>query len=914
MNRFGQHSGWVRGLDLLGFDRGRARRRKARRPDPGSWVEFLEDRRLLATTANSIENLTGVAVSAVQGLASSPDVATFTSANSAAVATDYSATINWGDGTATTAGTIMKDSSGVFHVSGTHDYTGVGSFTPVVTIADSNGTVDATGAFYQTNLVSSVSGNAAIQDANLIDPWGLYSNSPYTWASDEGSSLATEYDLTGPTTESTTVTIPSGHPTGIIYNSNPAIDVSPSTPAQFLFATLGGTIAGWASGGSATTLATVAGAEFTGLASDSVTTGSSVLTTTNYLYATDFTGSTGAHGIDVFDPSFNSVTGTGGPFNGKFSDPNLPAGFEPFSILGQYGSQGALIVAYARPSGTGSLTGTGGYIDEFDTSGNLIKTIVSDPAGTNLNGPWGMTTAPPQGFGTFNNDLLVGNFGGGSGTAPGGTITAINVTTDSIDGTIDGASGSPLVNAGLWGIQSNWRSLPVTYPQLPLSGDSLYVSAGIDSQAQGLLAQVWFAPAASATVVNLSPSNPQPTVIAIPGQLFAGPVAFFTDSDTSQTVSNFNATISWGDALPDSPGTIIPLSTPGLFEVVGAHIYSVGVTYHIGIELELNSSVGINIGNTAFVSDVPNTILSVTGKLDAGSSSEVSSTEEITDAGRPEFVGTTSRPDATISLYATASGSSTPIPIGTGTSDAAGAWSITANQPLTDGSYAITAAATDPTGQTLTGTATIVPDLVIDTVGPKVTGVSVDRKHRLIAVTFQDYGGSNNAAVGLDMASVADAVNYQLVATQHPQVRVGRLTVASVTTGTTAGTETVTLKVRGTTPLRGGRYALRIDSESAAHSSGIQDKAGNALDGEFSGTLPSGNGVPGGDFVARLSALASASLGGSPGLSITRARFGHAPTRVLRHRESPRLTIVASSRPVRVVWLSATATAPAPRV
>ncbi len=109
-------------------------------------------------------------------LATTPDVATFTSADSAAVASDYSATINWGDGTATTAGTITEDSSGVFHVSGTHDYTGVGSFTPVVTIADSNGTVDATGAFYQTNLVSSVSGNAAIQDTNLINPWGLYTN------------------------------------------------------------------------------------------------------------------------------------------------------------------------------------------------------------------------------------------------------------------------------------------------------------------------------------------------------------------------------------------------------------------------------------------------------------------------------------------------------------------------------------------------------------------------------------------------------------------------------------------------------------------------------------------------------------------------------------------------------------------
>lgn len=294
MTRLGQHTWWRRGLEMVGFDRGCARRRKSRRYDQGTWGEVLESRRLLATTANSIENLTGLAITAVQGTPATQDVATFQSVDAAAVASDFTATINWGDGTAATAGTVTEDTSDVFHVSGTHNYTAGGSFTPVVTIEDTNGTTVATGAFYQTNLVSSVAGNAAIEDANLINPWGLYPSS-YTWVSDEGSGLATVYNLSGPTTQSTVVTIPSGQPTGVLYNSDPlGFDVAPSTPAQFLFATLGGTIAGWSSGGSATTLASVAGAELTGLASGGVTTGSTVLTTTPYLYATDFTGTTGA--------------------------------------------------------------------------------------------------------------------------------------------------------------------------------------------------------------------------------------------------------------------------------------------------------------------------------------------------------------------------------------------------------------------------------------------------------------------------------------------------------------------------------------------------------------------------------------------------------------------------------------------
>jgi hypothetical protein len=38
-------------------------------------------------------------------------------------------------------------------------------------------------------------------------------------------------------------------------------------------------------------------------------------------------------------------------------------------------------------------------------------------------------------------------------------------------------------------------------------------------------------------------------------------------------------------------------------------------------------------------------------------------------------------------------------------------------------------------------------------------------------------------------------------------------------------------------------------------SGGVRDIAGNALDGEFYGFFPSGNNVPGGDFVARLDAI-----------------------------------------------------------
>ena len=61
-------------------------------------------------------------------------VATFTDANTANVAGDFTATINWGDGT-TTPGTV-SGGGGAFTVSGSHTYAAAGSFSVRVTLTD----------------------------------------------------------------------------------------------------------------------------------------------------------------------------------------------------------------------------------------------------------------------------------------------------------------------------------------------------------------------------------------------------------------------------------------------------------------------------------------------------------------------------------------------------------------------------------------------------------------------------------------------------------------------------------------------------------------------------------------------------------------------------------------------------------
>jgi hypothetical protein len=67
-------------------------------------------------------------------------VASFTDADPGGTVSDYKATINWGDGSAATAGTIVYNSStGRFDVQGGHTYAKAGKYTITVTITDAGG-------------------------------------------------------------------------------------------------------------------------------------------------------------------------------------------------------------------------------------------------------------------------------------------------------------------------------------------------------------------------------------------------------------------------------------------------------------------------------------------------------------------------------------------------------------------------------------------------------------------------------------------------------------------------------------------------------------------------------------------------------------------------------------------------------
>jgi hypothetical protein len=106
----------------------------------------------------------------------------------------------------------------------------------------------------------------------------------------------------------------------------------------------------------------------------------------------------------------------------------------------------------------------------------------------------------------------------------------------------------------------------------------------------------------------------------------------------------------------------------------------------------------------------------------------------------------------------------------------------------------------------------------------------------------------------LNQATLLDSANYELT---KPHTAPATYLVTSLNATPPAsptGTEMVAVVFNGGRALRGGFYTFTARDTSRGPST-VQDVAGNSLDGEFYGSFPSGNGIPGGDFVAMLDAF-----------------------------------------------------------
>jgi uncharacterized protein (TIGR03118 family) len=319
------------------------------------------------------------------------------------------------------------------------------------------GSITALAQYQLVNLVSNQVGVAKHDDPLLVNAWGMVHapGSPW-WIADNNSGWSTLYNAAG-VKQGLVVEIPTasgggvGSPTGDVFNGSQEFKVK-GWPAIFLFATLDGTISGWAPQvdvNNAVIAVTAAGASYSGLAITSKASG-------NFLFAADNANNK----VDMYDHGFKLVK--------SFTDKSLPAGFAPFGIRDL---AGLVYVAFASSSGA-----AGGFIDIFTEQGTFLKRLAQ---GAPLNQPWGFAVAPSN-FGPLSNTLLISN------NTNSGTINGFNAITGQFVGTIRDTAGAVIHIDQLWAIDFG-DGLGNNGPK-----NRLFFTAGPDNNFAGTLGSIAF--------------------------------------------------------------------------------------------------------------------------------------------------------------------------------------------------------------------------------------------------------------------------------------------------------------------------------------------------------------------------------------------------------------------------------------
>ena len=270
---------------------------------------------------------------------------------------------------------------------------------------------------------------------------------------------------------------------------------------------------------------------------------------------------------------------------GTFTDVNpaaLPTGFVASINWGDGTSPSSGLIA-KQPSGAFTVTGSHTYAEESGTGTPYAITVtvtnVDGTAPTTITGLATATVADAplhsqgspingmEGIGLSPTFSTVATF---TDTDPNGTVSDYTAMINWGDGTP--STVGTIMQTGMSPNGSTFQvSAPHSYPEEGTYQTVVTITdvGGSQTAATG-----------NAVIADapLTASSTQPAVDVTESIPFSGAVGMFTDGNPGGTVSDFTATIDWGDGTPNSAGTISQPGGPGnAFVVSGSHTYGVGI-------------------------------------------------------------------------------------------------------------------------------------------------------------------------------------------------------------------------------------------------------------------------------------------------------------------------------------------------
>lgn len=479
---------------------------------------------------------TASAVSTTEGNTFSGPVAMFNDANASGTVADYSAIIDWGDGTglATITGSKITDSGGTFTVPGSHVYSNEGTYTMTVTITDIGG------ASTTIKPVATVSDAALNATASAVSA---------TEGSTFSGPVATFTDVdSAATTADYSATINWGDGTGLTTVAASAItDVGGmfTIPASHVFADEG--------------------------------THTMTVTITDIGGATATLNPTAIVHDAALSATASAVSATAGStFTGqvaKFTDANSTAPVTDFTATIDWGDGTSTAASVAAVSGSFVVNGSHLFTQ---AASRAVTIAIHDPGGASATVTSTVVVAdtvvsgsaaaisPTEGA-TFSGNVATFSGGATNGATSDFAAKIVWGDGDTTSGSLSGSASGGFTVSGSHTYAEEGDAVPLAVVVTDLFGNpSTFTSSITVADAKLHLA----------AGASISPSG---------GAVSSLVVATLTDDGGLEPAGNYAASIDWGDGATTA-GSISLVN--GVFQITGNHQYAKAGSFSIGVSVK----------------------------------------------------------------------------------------------------------------------------------------------------------------------------------------------------------------------------------------------------------------------------------------------------------------------------------------